>query len=185
MKNEKATILNTPLTFEDVRGLEAGDLVEITGTVYTARDKAYKRILEKKREGKDPPVDLNGGVVYHCGPLAKETKDGWKIVAAGPTTSARMDDMEDEFVKSTGVRALIGKGGLGPSAAEEISELGCVYLAFTGGAAALAADSIVFVKDLFWEDLGTAEALWALEVKGFGPLLVGVDVEGRNLYERK
>jgi len=129
-------------------------------------------------------LDLTGAVVYHCGPLVKRTSGGWKVLSAGPTTSARLDDVQAEFVRRTGVRGLIGKGGVGAQVAEELSRLGCVYFAFPGGAGALAARSIKSVKHVYWKELGLAEALWVLRVEDFGPLVVAVDVHGKNLYRR-
>ena len=128
---------------------------------------------------------MRGGVVYHCGPLVKKTPRGRKIVSAGPTTSARLDRMQAEFVRRTGVRALVGKGGLGEEVAAELARLGCVYLAFTGGAAVLAAQSIKKVERVLWQDLGAAEALWVLRVRDFGPLVVAVDTKENNLYLRQ
>lgn len=183
-EKEEITILSPPLSEEEVRELKAGDMVKITGTIITARDKAYARILEFSRAGKKIPVDLEGGVVYHCGPLVKKTDDEWEIISAGPTTSARLDDVQTKFVENTRVRALIGKGGMSQKVAEEIGELGCIYLAFTGGAGALAAKSINSIEDLVWEDLGTAEAIWVLKVRDLGPLIVAVDLKGGNLYQR-
>lgn len=176
--------LETPLKSEDVNDLKAGDSVEISGTLITARDEAYERILKFLNEGKELPVNFEDSLVYHCGPLVK-TMNGWNVVSAGPTTSARLDDLQVDFVENTGVSGLIGKGGLGKDVASEVSSLGCVYLAFTGGAGALAADSIVRVKDVFWKDLGIPESLWVLEVQNFGPLTVGVDLSGGNIYNSK
>lgn len=183
-EDEEIVTLDPPLTEEEVDELEAGDLVEISGTIVTVRDEAYERILKLSGEGKELPVDLEGGVVYHCGPLAESTDGGWKIIAAGPTTSARLDELQVNFVESTGVRALVGKGGVGKEVASNLCSLGCVYLAFPGGAAALAAEAIKSIKDVIWEDLGTVEATWILEVEKFGPMIVGIDVGGRNLYRR-
>ncbi|KXB04514.1 fumarate hydratase [candidate division MSBL1 archaeon SCGC-AAA261O19] len=184
-EKEEITTLSPPLSEEEVKELKAGDMVKITGTIITARDKAYARILEFSRAGKELPADLEGGVVYHCGPLVKKTDDEWEIISAGPTTSARLDDVQTEFVENTGVRVLIGKGGMSQKVAEEVGELGCIYLAFTGGAGALAADAITSIEDLVWEDLGTAEGIWVLKVKEFGPLLVAIDMKGGNLYEKR
>lgn len=183
-EKNKIIKLVPPLSGKDVRELEVGDLVEISGRIVTARDRAYERILKLSREGEELPVDLEGGVVYHCGPLVKPTEDGWNILAAGPTTSARLDDMQAEFIEVTGVRALIGKGGVGEEVVPSLSSLGCVYLAFTGGAAALAAEAIKSVEKLVWKDLGKTEAIWVLKVRDFGPLTVAVDTKGGNLYKR-
>lgn len=177
----KVIELKTPLVPREVRRLRAGDIVTISGKVVTARDKAYARILA----GRMLPVDLNGGVVYHCGPVARKTPRGWKIISAGPTTSARMDPMQAEFVRRTGIRALVGKGGVGAEVAKQLSRMGCVYLAFTGGAGVLAASQIEGVEGVFWEDLGYAEAMWSFNVRNFGPMVVAIDTAGGNLYTRK
>jgi len=176
--------LKTPLTEREVRGLRAGDFVNLTGDVVTARDKAYAKILDYARAKRHLPLDLTGAVVYHCGPLVRRTSGGWKVLSAGPTTSARLDDVQAEFVRRTGVRGLIGKGGVGAQVAEELSRLGCVYFAFPGGAGALAARSIKSVKHVYWKELGLAEALWVLRVEDFGPLVVAVDAHGKNLYRQ-
>lgn len=177
----KVTSLTTPLRSKDIRRLRAGDIVIISGKIVTARDKAYARVIAGKRL----PINLKGGLVYHCGPIARKTPTGWKIISAGPTTSARMDPMQVEFVKRTGVRAFVGKGGVGEEVAKRLSKMGCVYLAFTGGAGVLAANQVERVEGVFWEDLGHAEAMWLLRVDNFGPLVVAIDTIGGNLYHRK
>jgi len=175
--------LKPPLDDKKVKQLKAGDIVNVSGTVVTARDKAYVRALDLMRSGKKLPVDLRGGIVYHCGPLVKKTARGLKIVSAGPTTSSRLDDTQVEFVKRAGVMALVGKSGVSEDVARELAGLGCVYLAFTGGAGVLAARAIQKIKKVFWYDLGPAEALWVLEVKNFEPLVVAVDTKGKSLYQ--
>lgn len=182
--NRGVTTLKPPLSEREVKKLRAGDFVKLTGKIVTARDNAYARMLKLLRARKRLPVDLRGGVVYHCGPLVKRTPKGWKVISAGPTTSARLDELQAEFVRRTGVRALVGKGGIGEKVAREISGLGCVYLAFPGGAGALAARAIKSVERVLWRDLGPAEALWTLQVRDFGPITVAVDTRGRSLYHR-
>lgn len=174
--------LETPLSSEDVEGLRVGDVVEVSGKVFTARDKAYERIIRLSEDGEKTPLNLKGGVIYHCGPLAKNINGEWRIFSAGPTTSNRLDDNQVKFVETTGVKGLIGKGGVSQEVGRIIGELGCVYLAFTGGAGALASKSIKSVENVFWEDLGKAEAIWELKVEKFGPLIVSVDLEGNNIY---
>ncbi len=169
--------LTTPLKEGDVEKLRVGDIVTISGKIATARDKVYARVIN----GKKLPVDVHGSVIYHCGPLAKRTNKGWKIISAGPTTSARMDLMQVEFVKRTGVRGLIGKGGVGEDVAKNLAKLGCVYLAYTGGAGALAASQVEGVENVLWKQLGP-EAIWVLRVKDFGPMVVAVDTQGNNLF---
>jgi fumarate hydratase subunit beta len=176
--------LKPPLSEKQVRQLKVGETVSITGQIVTARDRAYARAIELLRSNKKLPLDLRGGIVYHCGPLARKAKRGWQILSAGPTTSARLDSMQAEFVERTGVRALIGKGGVSEDVAGELARLGCVYLAFTGGAGVLAARAIKGVQKLLWRDLGITEALWVLRVRDFGPLVVAIDSRGGNLYLR-
>jgi tartrate/fumarate subfamily iron-sulfur-dependent hydro-lyase beta chain len=171
-------LLKPPLSGKEVQELKAGDLVAISGRIITFRDRAYTRVSS----GQKPPLDLKGWIVYHCGPLAKREKGKIKILSAGPTTSARLDDMQVDFLRRTGVRCLIGKGGVGNRVARELRNLGCVYLAFTGGAGVLAAEAIDGVERVLWEDLGDLEALWVLRVEGFGPLVVAIDLHGGNLY---
>ncbi len=173
--------LTTPLGRDDIMELQAGDIVYLSGTIYTARDEAHLRILELTDEGKPLPFDLEGAVLYHCGPLMQKDKGGWRTVAAGPTTSARMTDMTPQVLDSYNVRAIIGKGGMKNIA--PVLEDRCVYLAYTGGCAALAVDMIKYVRGVHWLDLGMPEAVWVLEVENFGPLIVGVDAKGRDLYE--
>ncbi|MEZ5335043.1 MAG: FumA C-terminus/TtdB family hydratase beta subunit [Methanolobus sp.] len=172
--------LTTPLKKEDVTKLNAGDIVYISGKIYTARDEAHARILEMADEGKELPFKLEGAVIYHCGPLMKEKEDGWEVVAAGPTTSARMSKMTPELLNIHEVRAFVGKGGMDNVAGSMKDK--AVYLAFTGGCAALAALSIEKVSTVHWLDLGMPEAVWELEVKEFGPLVVGIDSKDNDLF---
>jgi fumarate hydratase subunit beta len=176
--------LKTPLTEECVRSLKVGDKVTLDGVLYTGRDEVHVRALEYAKEGRKLPFDLRGGALYHCGPIVKKDGGKWRVVAAGPTTSSRMDSMEPEFIRHFGVRAIVGKGGMSQATVEAMREHGCVYLAFTGGAAVLAAERITDVKGVEWLDLGMAEAMWALEVKEFGPLIVAIDAHGDSLYKR-
>lgn len=175
--------LKTPLLEEDIRKLKVGDIVYLTGIIVTARDAAHRRMLDYLKEGKPTPVDLKGGVIYHCGPVVQKVNEEWEVVAAGPTTSARMDLYEADVIKNFGVKMVIGKGGMGSRTAQACKEYGAVYVYFTGGAAVLAANAIKRVLKVEWLDLGIPEALWILEVEDFGPLLVTIDSEGRNLTE--
>ncbi len=174
--------LETPVSEEMVRKLKVNDKVFITGTIVTARDEAHKRALKYIRRKKRLPVNLKDSVLYHCGPVVKRTDENWRVVAAGPTTSIRMDTSEREVIEALGVRVVIGKGGMGPQTTGAMKDFGAVYCAFTGGAGVLAANSIKKVKRVEWFDLGMAEALWVFEVEGFGPLIVAIDSHGNNLY---
>jgi len=175
--------LKTPISEEDVRKLNVNDTIYITGTMFTARDEAHHRALEFHEEGKQLPIDLQGLAVFHCGPIVKKEDDEWVIVAAGPTTSTRMDLFEDEFIKNFKVRVVIGKGGMGKRTTDAMEKHGAVYGALTGGAAVLAAKAIKNVRSVEWFDLGMPEAMWVLEVEDFGPLTVAIDAHGNNLFE--
>jgi len=172
--------IRTPLHKRDIAILRAGDIVYLSGIIYTARDEAHLRILELTKNNKPLPFNLDGAVIYHCGPLVVPDKKGWKIIAAGPTTSARMTDMTPALLDSHNVRAIIGKGGMKDIAS--VLKDNCVYLAYTGGCAALAADMIMEVPSVQFQDLGMPEAVWVLKVNNFGPLIVGVDTKGKDLY---
>ena len=173
--------LRIPLTGEDVRALRVGDAVALSGTVVTARDRAHAYLAD---EGLDEelPFDLAGGVIYHCGPIVRETEAGLTVVSAGPTTSARMNSYQAMVVERLGVRAVIGKGGMAEGLLETFSRLGCVYLSAYGGCGALYARHITEVKAVFKrEEFGSPEALWALRVEGF-PVLVTMDTHGGSLH---
>jgi fumarate hydratase subunit beta len=172
----------TPISEEDVRKLKVNDVFYVTGTIVTARDQAHKRALEFFQQGKSLPINLEGLAVFHCGPVVSKEGDKWIAVAAGPTTSTRMDIFEDEFIKNFKVRVVIGKGGMGKKTTDAMAKYGAVYGAFTGGAAILAAKAIKNVKSVEWLDLGTPEALWIFEVEEFGPLAVAIDSHGNNIF---
>jgi fumarate hydratase subunit beta len=172
----------TPISEEDIRKLKVNDVLYVTGTIVTARDQAHRRALEFFKEGKSLPVNLEGLAVFHCGPVVSKEGDKWIAVAAGPTTSTRMDIFEDEFIKDFKVRLVIGKGGMGKKTTDAMAKYGAVYGAFTGGAAILAAKAIKNVKSVEWLDLGTPEAMWIFEVEEFGPLAVAIDSHGNNIF---
>lgn len=173
----------TPISEEQIRKLRVNDVLYVSGTMFTARDQAHKRALEYFKQSKPLPLSLEGLAVFHCGPIVKKKEDRWTIVAAGPTTSTRMEIFEDEFIKNFKVRVIIGKGGMGKRTTEAMAKYGAVYGAFTGGAAILAAKAIRSVKSVEWLDLGMPEAMWILEVEEFGPLAIAIDSHGNNLFE--
>jgi len=173
----------TPISEQEIRKLRVNDVLYVSGTMFTARDQAHKRALEYFKQGKPLPLNLEGLAVFHCGPIVKKKEDRWTIVAAGPTTSTRMEIFEDEFIKNFKVRVIIGKGGMGKRTTEAMAKYGAVYGAFTGGAAILAAKAIKSVKSVEWLDLGMPEAMWILEVEEFGPLAIAIDSHGNNLFE--
>jgi fumarate hydratase subunit beta len=175
--------LTTPISEERIRGLNAGDIVYVSGIIITARDEAHLKALELRDHGKDPPVSFTGRGVFHCGPIMQKNEKGkWAVVAAGPTTSARMEIFQDKFVEEFRPAIIIGKGGMGKRTSDACIKYGCVYGAFTGGAALLAAKGITDVVDVFWlEELGMPECLWVYKVDKFGPMIITIDSHGKNL----
>lgn len=177
--------LYTPLAEDTVRSLKLGEIVNLTGPIITGRDEVHIRALEYLDEGKEVPACIHGAALYHCGPIMKQSADGkWAVVAAGPTTSARMNKLEPRFIKEFGIRAIIGKGGMSSEVAEAMKEVGCVYLAATGGVAVSYAEGLSRVTGSEWNDLGMPEALWKFDAKSLGPLIVAIDAQGNSLYEK-
>ena len=176
--------LQTPIPEEEIRKLKAGDIIYINGIVYLSRDEAHLRALEYAEEGKELPLDFKGLALFHCGPIVKQDDKGeWHVVAAGPTTSSRMEIFQDKYIEKFRVSVVIGKGGMYDRTAAAMKKYGAVYGAFTGGAAVLAAKAVKKVKAAEWLDLGTPEALWVFEVEEFGPLTVAIDAHGNNLFK--
>lgn len=171
-------VLTTPISETDARDLHVGDVIYITGTMFTARDEAHLKMIE---EGE--PFPVSGLALYHCGPVVKRDDGHWRIISAGPTTSARMEIFEDRFLEKFPVRVIIGKGGMGEKTLAALEKVGAVYTHYTGGAGALAARAISDVTNVHWlSELGMPEAVWVLSVKEFGPLTVAMDAHGKSLY---
>lgn len=178
----KVRSISSPLDESVARSLKAGDLVSLSGELLTARDEAHLRILELLGAGKEIPFRLEGMAIYHCGPIMRRDVR-WEVVAAGPTTSARLDRLAPELIRKCRPRLLIGKGGMSSDTLQAMREVGCAYLAFPGGAAVLAAEALPEVLGVHWEDLGMPEAVWHLRAKEFGPLVVAMDSHGRSLFK--
>lgn len=170
--------ISAPACVQELRKLKAGDSVLLSGTVYTARDAAHKRICECLDRGEKPPFDLNGSAVYYVGPTPEH--DGCCIGSAGPTTSGRMDDYSPRLLDA-GLKIMIGKGNRSKDVVRSMVQNGAVYLAAIGGAGALMAASIEEAELVCWEDLG-CEAVRKLKVKDM-PLTVAIDSEGNDLYK--
>lgn len=170
--------IKAPIDKKDTAGLRAGDYVYITGTVYTARDAAHKRMYDILAEGGDLPIDLAGQVIYYMGP--SPAREGRVIGSAGPTTASRMDKYTPQLL-DLGMGAMIGKGKRSPEVIEAIKRNGAVYFAAVGGAGALLSKCITASEVVAYDDLGT-EAIRKLTVKVF-PAIVVIDSEGNNLYE--
>lgn len=176
MTNSKT--IRTPLNDDTIKGLKAGDCVNLSGIIYTARDAAHARLEALIKEGKPLPFDLKGAVIYYVGPAP--AKPGQVIGSAGPTTSYRMDAYSP-LLMERGLKGMIGKGKRSPEVIEAIKKYNAVYFAATGGAGALIAKCIKKAKVIAFEDLGP-EAINELEVENF-PLTVINDTEGNDLYE--
>lgn len=175
-------ILTTPIRDEDLEGLEVGDVVYLTGRLVTCRDVAHRRLIELKRE---LPVDVRGGAIFHAGPIVRKRSDGtFEMVSIGPTTSMRMEKFERQFIAETGVKMIIGKGGMGPETEAGCREHKAVHAIFPGGCAVLAATQVEAIEGAEWQDLGMPETLWVNRVREFGPLIISIDARGNNLIER-
>lgn len=175
--------LTTPITEAQARSLHVGDTVELSGRLYTGRDAVHHRL----HQGDKPPVDLQGQIIYHCGPvMVRETVGGierWACRGAGPTTSSREEPYQWEVMRDHGIRGVIGKGGMGPKTLAGCVTYGCVYLHAIGGAAQVCAERITRVDGVDWMDLGSPEAIWHLWVERF-PCIVTMDSHGNSLHQQ-
>jgi fumarate hydratase, class I len=168
--------LTAPLSADAVRTLKVGDVVLISGQMFTGRDAVHSHLMKH-----EPPVDLNGSVLYHCGPVVVKEGDVWRVTAAGPTTSIREEPYQGEIIKRYGVRAVIGKGGMGAKTLAALKEHGAVYLNAIGGAAQFYARTIRSVDGVSLLEFGTPEAMWHLTVDRF-PAIVTMDAHGNSLH---
>ncbi|MFW6367469.1 MAG: FumA C-terminus/TtdB family hydratase beta subunit [bacterium] len=171
--------LSLPAAVDDIRALHIGDAVTLTGRMYTGRDAVHRYLTS----GETLDCDLRGAVLYHCGPVMVRDGDGWRVSAAGPTTSAREEPYMGELIRRYGLRAVIGKGGMGESTLAAMRDIGCVYLHAVGGAAQVLAANIEEVEAVYGYDLfGPPEAVWQLRVREF-PVVVTMDSHGRSLHD--
>jgi fumarate hydratase, class I len=169
--------LEAPISEDEVRQLKVGDVVLVSGRVFTGRDAVHAYLMKH-----EPPVDLRGSVLYHCGPVVAKEGDGWRITAAGPTTSIREEPYQAEILKRYGVRVVIGKGGMGAKTLAGLQESGAVYLNGIGGAAQFYARCIERVDGVSLTEFGTPEAMWHLQVRDF-PAIVTMDAHGNSLHK--
>lgn len=176
-------ILTTPITPEQIADFNIGDTVYLTGILATCRDSGHKRVIQ---EGILPErFDFRDGAIFHAGPIVGTNEEGKPfMVSIGPTTSRRMESLEADFIRTTGVRVIIGKGGMMENTAAACKEYGAIHCAFPGGCAVVAAQEVEEVTDVEWMDFGMPEALWVMRVKEFGPLIVSIDTKGNNLFEQ-
>jgi fumarate hydratase class I len=173
----REVVLTPPLTEAQMRALKVGDVVLITGEMYTGRDNVHKHLMKNP-----PPVDLNGAALYHCGPVMLQENGKWTVKAAGPTTSIREEPYQADVIRKYGVRAVIGKGGMGKKTSDALKEYGAVYLNGIGGAAQYYARTIKEVLGVNWMEFGIPEAMWQLRVQNFAAI-VTMDAHGNSLHK--
>ena len=180
MRNGKKVLI-TPVSAEDLKDIKVGDIVYLDGSMTTCRDVAHRRLVE---EGRELPVDVRNNAIFHAGPIIRPLEnDKFEMVSVGPTTSMRMEKFEYEFVKLTGVRVIIGKGGMKENTERACKEFGAIHCVFPAGNAVVAATEVEEIVRAEWRDLGMPETLWNCRVKEFGPLIVSIDAQGNNMFE--
>lgn len=167
----------------DLADIKIGDILYLSGSLTTCRDVAHRRVVE---EGREIPVDVRNNAILHAGPIIRPLEnDKFEMVSVGPTTSMRMEKFEYEFVKTTGVRVIVGKGGMKEQTAAACKDFGCIHVVIPAGNAVVAAVAVEEIERAEWRDLGMPETLWNCRVKEFGPLIVSIDAQGRNYFEEK
>ena len=175
-------ILTTPIAPEDLADIKIGDVIYLSGHIVTCRDVPHRRVVQEDRE---LPLDIRGGAILHAGPIIRKTGEkSFEMVSVGPTTSMRMEKFEREFIAKTGVRLIVGKGGMGEGTMSGCEEFGAIHCVFPAGCAVVAATQVEEIESADWTELGMPETLWKCRVKEFGPLIVSIDAHGNNLFEQ-
>ena len=175
-------ILTTPIGAEDLADIKIGDVIYLSGHIVTCRDVPHRRVVEEDRQ---LPLDIRGGAILHAGPIIRKTGEkSFEMVSVGPTTSMRMEKFEREFIAKTGVRLIVGKGGMGEGTMSGCKEFGAIHCVFPAGCAVVAATQVEEIESADWTELGMPETLWKCRVKEFGPLIVSIDAHGNNLFEQ-
>ena len=172
MKN----IINTPVNSSVLAGLRTGDIFYLSGILATGRDDVHYRVAHG---GMPSPFDFSGGVIFHAGPIVRGDTE---LVSIGPTSSIRMELWAADFIAKTGVKIMIGKGGMGSKTAAACREHGAIHCVYPGGCAALGAAQVEKIEGVYWKELGMPEALWVMKVREFGPLIVSIDTRGNNMF---
>ena len=175
-------ILTTPIGAEDLADIKIGDVIYLSGHIVTCRDVPHRRVVQ---EGRELPLDIRGGAILHAGPIIRKTGEkSFEMVSVGPTTSMRMEKFERKFIAKTGVRLIVGKGGMGEGTMSGCKEFGAIHCVFPAGCAVVAATQVEEIESADWTELGMPETLWKCRVKEFGPLIVSIDAHGNNLFEQ-
>ncbi|MDR3020362.1 MAG: FumA C-terminus/TtdB family hydratase beta subunit [Treponema sp.] len=172
-------ILQLPLDANDISALKIGDIFYLSGTIVTGRDEVYRKAVE---DGIPFPVDLNGMANYHAGPIVRDGENGWELVSIGPTSSIRMEKWAADFIEKTGIKLMIGKGGMGEQTAAACRKFGAIHCVYPGGCAVLGASQIEKIENVYWSELGMAECIWVLKANLLGPLIVSIDTSGENIF---
>jgi len=173
--------LRTPIKKEEVAKLKAGDILYVSGEIFTSRDRTQQLILKNKGA---LPFSLQGLIEYHAGPIVRRRNSQWEIVSLGPTTSFRMESSEYDFIRDTGIAGVIGKGGMGEKTRKACREFNAFYGVLPGGAAALLSKKVEKILGVYWlEELGVPEAMWHLRVQDLGPIIVAIDSFGNDIYD--
>ena len=176
-------IITTPVLDSDIAGLRTGDMVYLSGIIATGRDDVHRRVVDEEMQC---PVDFSGGAIFHAGPIVREGGPPgggtYELVSVGPTSSIRMEAWAAAFIARTGVKVMIGKGGMGQKTAAACREHGVIHCVYPGGCAVLGAGQIEKIENVFWRELGMPECLWVMRAREFGPLVVSIDTRGNNLF---
>jgi len=172
-------IINTPVTDEAIAELRAGDIFYLSGTLATGRDDVHRRVVH---EGMQCPFDFRGLAIFHAGPIVREENEKYELISVGPTSSIRMEEWAADFIARTGVKIMIGKGGMGSKTAAACREHKALHCVYPGGCAVLGASQTEKVTGVYWRELGMPECLWVMRVSEFGPLMVSIDTQGNNLF---
>ena len=174
--------LKTPLSEDDVRALKVGDTVKLSGSIFAARDRAHKYLIEEATP-ETLDFDLKGAALYHCGPLVRRNNGDFELVVAGPTTSNRMNPYEPEVIAKYGIRAIIGKGGMDDRTLGALGEFGCAYLAAVSGAAVVLARYVKRILNVYkLEEFGMPECFWEFDVDGLSTI-VTMDTHGGSIHK--
>ena len=181
------TVISTPVSAEDIAALHVGDVFYLDGDFVTGRDSVHGRVVYEEQV---LPVDIKDKVIMHAGPIVNiingdSPAPGYEMISIGPTTSMRMERFEYEFIEKTGVRIIIGKGGMKEKTAAACKAFGAIHCVFPAGNAVVGASCVEEITAVHWLDLGAPEAVWCCRVKEFGPLIVTIDQTGRNYFEEK
>jgi L(+)-tartrate dehydratase beta subunit len=183
-------LINTPVTGEAIADLRAGDIFYLTGTVATGRDDVHRRVVH---EGMSCPFDFRGLAIFHAGPIVKESAPSGggalsdengqcELISIGPTSSIRMEEWAADFIAKTGVKIMIGKGGMGNKTAAACREHKAIHCVYPGGCAVLGATQIEKITGVYWRELGMPECVWVMQAREFGPLMVSIDTQGNNIF---